>query len=813
MVVIVIVGILAAITLPNLGGVTETGHDISAQPTVQAISKALHDEYIDADGHYPTNADGVTAVLTAVARREPDFQIRPFRDSTAAAYRTAQVTPAWRDLGNNALPAGVSRGPLEASVWFDSVDQVTVCVRSETDRVYCQRNDESASLQVSAASGNTRPEFSRTTGVDETSARTALATSAQPARNVGTPLAAVPGWNKLLDGTELGPEDTLQPPVSGESAPALSGLARQNEMLTATAGDWVAETFDVTYQWERCNATGGACAPIPGATTPSYTIKVADLDRRLRVSVTASNRVGQSEPRYSEPTRMVAGIWDTMASSKDADGIVRLRGEAIAVANYAHANNTTNLIGTLPPEHRPAKRLLLSTPGYGNGGGSPLATRFDIWPTGEIRLVACALCSDNGTSGGRVSLRGIEFPAANAGAWQTGLLSSAFRDYDNSIFAPAGTFKDAHGVVHVRGLASSVVSFAAGYTVMTLPAAHRPAQEMLVDALMYDTSLGYRIARLDVNPDGNVSFLGAAGGYSGSAGSWIALDGLVFPSAAVTWTALALPSNWSNWGAPQEAAGYTKTPDGVAYTRGLLRNSSAFSFASSPLRVTLPAAIRPISRSISGQIAYDTNNAAYLQSFQELRPDGTLTYFGSIGGPNSGSAGSFVSIADWHITSESSLQWTPLARNAAVWGNYTAVPSVAFTSGPAQPSTYDVQSGAVTWTATNEPETTECSLDGAPFTPCSSGITLSFSNNNGAGHDHVFRVRVSNSAGGSGTYSYQWRSRPNPVWVATGYYEQRATWCGNVLWSYNADGSPNWHWTCYYEDVWVSTGGYWSYPP
>jgi hypothetical protein len=76
--------------------------------------------------------------------------------------------------------------------------------------------------------------------------------------------------------------------------PAVAGGAQAGQTLTATPGAWSPATppSAFAYQWERCDATGAACSPIPGATAQTYAVDAADTGATLRVSVTASDAVG-----------------------------------------------------------------------------------------------------------------------------------------------------------------------------------------------------------------------------------------------------------------------------------------------------------------------------------------------------------------------------------------------------------------------------------------------------------------------------------------------------------------------------------------
>ena len=54
-----------------------------------------------------------------------------------------------------------------------------------------------------------------------------------------------------------------------------------------------------SYRWLRCDSSGGSCAAISGAAGSTYTLGDADVGRRLRVVVTATNSAGSSEATSS----------------------------------------------------------------------------------------------------------------------------------------------------------------------------------------------------------------------------------------------------------------------------------------------------------------------------------------------------------------------------------------------------------------------------------------------------------------------------------------------------------------------------------
>ncbi|HEV7771894.1 MAG TPA: hypothetical protein VGO48_01255 [Conexibacter sp.] len=70
--------------------------------------------------------------------------------------------------------------------------------------------------------------------------------------------------------------------------PSIDGAARVRDLLAADAGSWDPAEPDVAYQWLRCDAIGGTCRAISGASESTYEPTETDLGSALRVRVTAS---------------------------------------------------------------------------------------------------------------------------------------------------------------------------------------------------------------------------------------------------------------------------------------------------------------------------------------------------------------------------------------------------------------------------------------------------------------------------------------------------------------------------------------------
>ncbi len=94
------------------------------------------------------------------------------------------------------------------------------------------------------------------------------------------------------------PPPPPQPPVAptNTSPPQVSGNTIEGQILSAAPGVWTGNPApSFAYQWQRCDAGGGSCGNVAGATSSRYALVAQDMDSTLRVSVTASNTAGSTE--------------------------------------------------------------------------------------------------------------------------------------------------------------------------------------------------------------------------------------------------------------------------------------------------------------------------------------------------------------------------------------------------------------------------------------------------------------------------------------------------------------------------------------
>jgi hypothetical protein len=162
---------------------------------------------------------------------------------------------------------------------------------------------------------------------------------------------------------------------SNTAPPSVSGTAQVGQTLTASTGEWTENPTAFAYQWQRCEATGANCSPIATATMQTYTVTRADPNATLRVSVTASNANGTSQPAISAQTAVVPEAIkhleyvfdDGLVSVYDMDDEYKL----VETISLPQTDSGIRGVSVAPAQHL----LLISYGGDGGsfGGGSVLA--------------------------------------------------------------------------------------------------------------------------------------------------------------------------------------------------------------------------------------------------------------------------------------------------------------------------------------------------------------------------------------------------------------------------------------------------------
>jgi hypothetical protein len=130
---------------------------------------------------------------------------------------------------------------------------------------------------------------------------------------------------------------------SNTSPPTISGKATVGQTLTASTGAWDGtQPLTYTYVWQSCNANGGACSAIAGATNGTYTLVAADRGKTLRVVVTAKNGAG-SASATSVPTGVVA-VRPIGAITLDVSTHLVVYGSQIVLSGRVDGNGANRVV-------------------------------------------------------------------------------------------------------------------------------------------------------------------------------------------------------------------------------------------------------------------------------------------------------------------------------------------------------------------------------------------------------------------------------------------------------------------------------------
>jgi RHS repeat-associated protein len=100
------------------------------------------------------------------------------------------------------------------------------------------------------------------------------------------------------------PNNTASPVLSPTSA-------KLGVSMSVTTGTWGNSPLSYGYQWEDCNATGGECAVIPGATNKTYTPLITDAEHTIVAQVLATNSDGTTVATTA-PSSVVARAENTL---------------------------------------------------------------------------------------------------------------------------------------------------------------------------------------------------------------------------------------------------------------------------------------------------------------------------------------------------------------------------------------------------------------------------------------------------------------------------------------------------------------------
>ncbi len=105
------------------------------------------------------------------------------------------------------------------------------------------------------------------------------------------------------------PTATVEGPPVNVVPPSPRGSWVVGQLVTADPGSWTGRRpISFSYRWLRCNAGGGECASISGATSRNYRVRSGDVGRKLRFNVTARNALGSTTVVSTESAVVTAPL-------------------------------------------------------------------------------------------------------------------------------------------------------------------------------------------------------------------------------------------------------------------------------------------------------------------------------------------------------------------------------------------------------------------------------------------------------------------------------------------------------------------------
>jgi uncharacterized protein YukE len=116
-------------------------------------------------------------------------------------------------------------------------------------------------------------------------------------------------------------------PPSNTSPPTISGTMQDGQKVTSGVGTWQGSTpLAYQYQWQRCDASGGNCVDIVGATASTRKLISTDVGTTVRVRVTADNSSltgGGKATATSAATGVIQALPPTNSSPPTISGMLK----------------------------------------------------------------------------------------------------------------------------------------------------------------------------------------------------------------------------------------------------------------------------------------------------------------------------------------------------------------------------------------------------------------------------------------------------------------------------------------------------------
>jgi hypothetical protein len=112
-------------------------------------------------------------------------------------------------------------------------------------------------------------------------------------------------------------------PVS-TTPPTIWGAAQEGQTLNASEGGWSESPTSYAYAWSQCDASGGSCSTIGGATAATYKPVATNVGHTLRVTVTATNSGGFGQATSAPSAVVSSGAAPTNTAAPTVSGSLQV---------------------------------------------------------------------------------------------------------------------------------------------------------------------------------------------------------------------------------------------------------------------------------------------------------------------------------------------------------------------------------------------------------------------------------------------------------------------------------------------------------
>ena len=123
---------------------------------------------------------------------------------------------------------------------------------------------------------------------------------------------------------------------TNSAVPVITGTTRTGATLTASNGSWTSSPTSYSYQWRRAATAGGSYSDISSATNRTYVLTDTDIDKYIKVSVTATNGIGSSLAALSAATSVVVDLADSVVPTATTP-VATATGFTFTISNYSNS--------------------------------------------------------------------------------------------------------------------------------------------------------------------------------------------------------------------------------------------------------------------------------------------------------------------------------------------------------------------------------------------------------------------------------------------------------------------------------------------